>query len=101
MVKALVIGELGTDRFVYCKITRLCPEAPVPVLNPVEIKENKGMAGNVVENLNALSNDIEVVHWHQSTKIEKTRFVEKKSNQMITRVDDGEIEKCDTLNFLS
>jgi bifunctional ADP-heptose synthase (sugar kinase/adenylyltransferase) len=101
MVKALVVGELGTDRFVYCKITRLCPEAPVPVLNPIETKENKGMAGNVVENLNALSSDIEVVHWHQSTKIEKTRFVEKKSNQMITRVDDGEIEKCDTLNFLS
>ena len=101
MVKALVIGELGTDRFVYCNITRLCPEAPVPVLNPVETNENKGMAGNVVENLNSLSSDIEVVHWHQSKKIEKTRFVEKKSNQMITRVDEGELTPCDSLSFLS
>ncbi len=101
MVRALVVGELGTDRFVYCKISRLCPEAPVPVLNPINTVENKGMAGNVVQNLNSLSNDIDVVHWHQQTKLEKTRFVEKKSNQMITRVDDGELEKVDSLNFLS
>ena len=101
MVKALVIGEHCTDRFVYCKITRLCPEAPVPVLNPIESKENKGMSGNVVENLLSLTSDIDLVHWHQQTKIEKTRFVEKKSNQMITRVDDGESGPCDRLSFLS
>ena len=51
MVKILVIGELCVDRFVYCEIKRLCPEAPVPVLNPVYTTTNDGMAGNVVENL--------------------------------------------------
>jgi len=101
MVKILVIGELCVDRFIYGFVNRLCPEAPVPVLNPVEIRENNGMAGNVVNNLKALSDGIEVVHWHQSNKIEKTRFVEKKSNQMIVRVDDGELLKCESLHYIS
>jgi len=101
MAKILVIGELCVDRFVYCDIKRLCPEAPVPVLNPLHSTTNNGMAGNVVENLKTLLPDSEVLHWHQLNKIEKTRYVEKKSNQMITRVDDGELEPCDTISFLS
>ena len=52
MKKILVIGELCIDRFVYGEVKRLSPEAPVPVFNPKDIIENKGMAGNVVENLN-------------------------------------------------
>lgn len=88
MVKILVIGELCLDRFVYGDVNRLCPEAPVPVINPLVTKENKGMAGNVVENLKSLYDDLEVVHWHQSDEIIKTRFVDKKTNQMLLRVDN-------------
>ena len=65
-MKVLVIGELCVDRFIYGVIKRLSPEAPVPVLNPVEITENNGMAGNVFSNLNALTDDIEVLHWSQT-----------------------------------
>ena len=88
MVKILVIGELCLDRFVYGDVNRLCPEAPVPVINPLETKENKGMAGNVVENLKSLHEEVEVIHWHQSDEIIKTRFVDKKTNQMLLRVDN-------------
>jgi len=88
MIKILVIGELCVDRFVYGEVNRLCPEAPVPVINPIETKENRGMAGNVVENLKALHNDIEVLHWHQHENIVKTRYVDKKTNQMLLRVDE-------------
>ena len=84
----LVIGELCIDKFIYGDVNRLCPEAPVPVLNPVETKENKGMSGNVVENLKLLCDDIEIIHWYQSNKITKTRFVDKKTNQMLLRVDN-------------
>lgn len=101
MAKILVIGELCVDRFVYCDIKRLCPEAPVPVLNPVYSTTNNGMAGNVFENLKTLLPDSEILHWHQNVKMEKTRYVEKKSNQMITRVDEGELEKCDHISYLS
>ena len=101
MVKVLVVGELCIDRFVYGKVNRMCPEAPVPVLNPIEIIENSGMAGNVVDNLNSLSDDIEVVHWHQNKKLEKIRFVEKKSNHMIIRVDEGETSPMDSFSYMS
>jgi len=47
-MKVLVIGELCIDRFVYGVIKRLSPEAPIPVLSPIEITANEGMAGNVV-----------------------------------------------------
>ena len=104
MIKILVIGEKCTDRFMYCDVSRFSPEAPVPVLNPIEIVENDGMAGNVVRNLIALNKDISVTHWYQDEIITKTRFVEKKSNHMFLRLDEGEsnISKLNLkLNLLS
>jgi len=90
MIKILVIGEKCIDRFMYCDVSRFSPEAPVPVLNPMEIVENDGMAGNVVRNLKSMNKNIEVDHWHQDEIITKTRFVEKKSNHMFLRLDEGE-----------
>jgi bifunctional ADP-heptose synthase (sugar kinase/adenylyltransferase) len=89
-MKILVIGELCTDKFVYGKITRLCPEAPVPIFNPTEHTVNPGMAGNVVENLKALDDAAEITFWHQEEEILKQRIVDAKSNQMIVRIDEGE-----------
>ncbi len=88
-MNVLVIGETCQDKFIYCETSRFSPEAPVPVLNPIEIIENDGMSGNVVRNLQSLET-INVNHIHQSEKITKTRFVEKKSNHMFIRVDEGE-----------
>lgn len=90
MIKILVIGEKCTDIFMYCDANRLCPEAPVPVLNPVEVIKNDGMAGNVVRNLKALNKNIDITHIYQDEIIKKTRFVEKKSNHMFFRLDEGE-----------
>jgi len=91
MFRVLVVGETCIDRFVYSKIERLSPEAPVPVLIPIETTENKGMSGNVVENLKSLGVKLsEIVHWYQDTTITKTRYVDKKSNHMFIRVDEGE-----------
>ena len=98
MIKILVIGEKCTDRFMYCDVSRFSPEAPVPVLNPIEIIENDGMAGNVVRNLIALNQDILITHWHQDEIITKTRFVEKKSNHMFLRLDEGE-NKVSNMNL--
>ena len=84
----------------YCDVSRFSPEAPVPVLNPIEIVENDGMAGNVVRNILSMRNDSLVTHWHQDEIITKTRFVEKKSNHMFLRLDEGEtnISKADLNN---
>jgi D-beta-D-heptose 7-phosphate kinase/D-beta-D-heptose 1-phosphate adenosyltransferase len=94
----LVIGELCKDKFIYGDVNRICPEAPVPVINPVYTVENDGMAGNVVKNLKAIYTDVKIDFWHQKTDIVKTRLVDRKSNNMIVRVDDeGDI---DTLGYI-
>jgi rfaE bifunctional protein kinase chain/domain len=55
--RILVIGDLMLDRFITGKVSRISPEAPVPIVN-VESEENKlGGAGNVVQNIKALGGE--------------------------------------------
>jgi len=91
-MRIIVIGESCLDRFIYVETKRLSPEAPVPVLTPIETTENKGMSGNVVENLKSLNKDLHIIHWYQNKDITKTRYVDKKSNHMFLRVDEGETD---------
>lgn len=98
-MRIIVVGETCTDRFVYSDIKRLSPEAPVPVLNPIEVIDNPGMSGNVVQNLIAMNPELEVYHIHQQEPIFKTRFIEKKSNHMFIRVDEGELEPCQPISM--
>lgn len=100
MKKIAVIGEICLDRFIYCSAPRLSPEAPVPVVKPVEIIENPGMAGNVVKNIEALDEEINIFSLHQKDLITKTRYVDKKSNHMFLRIDEGENKPCKTLENL-
>lgn len=90
MIKILVVGELCEDNFIYGECKRLCPEAPVPVLNPIQTIQNPGMSGNVVQNLRALDENCNIEHWYQSERVLKTRFVDIKTNHMFLRLDDGE-----------
>ena len=53
-MRFLVIGDSCTDKFIYGKCERICPEAPVPVFSPVKTKTNGGMAANVKANVEAL-----------------------------------------------
>ena len=93
-MKILVIGDSCIDVFIYGKVSRLCPEAPVPIFNPIEKpqKENGGMAENVVANLYSCgAEQVDLItNKDKSTKI---RYVEESSNQMLLRVDwDDEIK---------
>ena len=86
--KILVIGDICTDVFVYGSCNRICPEAPVPVFLPTKTVTNRGMAGNVVDNVKALGcgcNDI--VSYE---RIVKTRYIDSKTNQMIMRLDEND-----------
>lgn len=89
-LRILLVGEICTDEFVYCKTNRLCPEAPVPVLNPVRTVTNLGMSGNVYKNLMELNSDLDITHIYQKNQIIKRRFIEEKSNHMFIRYDEGE-----------
>jgi bifunctional ADP-heptose synthase (sugar kinase/adenylyltransferase) len=87
-----VIGELCRDVFKYGNVTRLCPEAPVPVLTDVYKELNWGMAGNVQENLLAHNPELNINLIHQKNTIKKIRYLDDKTNHMFLRVDEGENE---------
>lgn len=88
MSEILVIGETCRDVFVYCDSNRLCPEAPVPVLNIVDQRENPGMAGNVRRNIESLSGKVITLNTNNNWyEIAKTRYVHRESNHMFFRVD--------------
>ncbi|NUN48768.1 MAG: D-glycero-beta-D-manno-heptose-7-phosphate kinase [Candidatus Brocadiae bacterium] len=52
--RILVVGDLLLDRYLWGKVDRISPEAPVPVLNIVREEERAGGAANVACNLVAL-----------------------------------------------
>jgi D-glycero-beta-D-manno-heptose-7-phosphate kinase len=87
-MRVLVIGDSCTDKFVYCTIDRICPEAPVPLLNPITTISNMGMASNVSINLTSLGVESFVITNHET--ITKTRYVDIKSGQMIMRLDEND-----------
>tara|TARA_Y100000593_G_scaffold643_1_gene1186 strand:- start:484 stop:1224 length:741 start_codon:yes stop_codon:yes gene_type:complete len=94
MSKVLVVGDGCTDVFVYGNIERICPEAPVPVINPTDKTENGGMANNVVANLEAL--DVKVKCITNTNEVIKTRYVDNRSNQLVLRVDEN--DSCDPIS---
>lgn len=52
--KALVIGDVMTDEYVFGRVERISPEAPVPVVNIIKRESRPGGAANVAVNLKAL-----------------------------------------------
>jgi D-beta-D-heptose 7-phosphate kinase/D-beta-D-heptose 1-phosphate adenosyltransferase len=50
----LCLGDIMLDRFAYCGIERISPEAPVPVLLLDRMESMLGGAGNVARNIAAL-----------------------------------------------
>lgn len=52
--RVLVVGDAMLDRYIYGRVARMSPEAPVPVLSVASELDEPGGAGNVVHNLCAL-----------------------------------------------
>src|SRR6185312_15299351 len=52
--RILVIGDVMLDRFLYARVSRISPEAPVPVLAVEREVETLGGAGNVARNIVSL-----------------------------------------------
>ncbi|PIP01668.1 MAG: D-glycero-beta-D-manno-heptose-7-phosphate kinase, partial [Zetaproteobacteria bacterium CG23_combo_of_CG06-09_8_20_14_all_54_7] len=50
----LVIGDIIVDEFIWGDVTRISPEAPVPVVSVERIDRRLGGSANVVRNLHAL-----------------------------------------------
>jgi len=93
-MNVLVIGDSCKDVFVYGDITRISPEAPIPVFVPTHEESNDGMARNVSNNIESLETYITTIT--NINGIVKKRFVENRSGQMVLRVDEHDY--CDRID---
>jgi D-beta-D-heptose 7-phosphate kinase/D-beta-D-heptose 1-phosphate adenosyltransferase len=59
--RVLCVGDLMVDRFVYGNVTRVSPEAPIPVLARTRELVMLGGAGNVARNVAALGGSVALV----------------------------------------
>lgn len=50
----LVLGDVGVDKYTYGSVSRISPEAPVPVLEVAREWHKLGLAANVSDNLQSL-----------------------------------------------
>ena len=87
-MKILVIGDSCKDIFIYGDIERIAPEAPVPVIVPRYQTFNPGMAMNVGKNIEALSEEVDIIT--NPNNIKKIRYVDTRTNQLLLRVDDND-----------
>ena len=82
--KILLIGDACEDTYTYGKVTRMSPEAPVPVFQPRYKIVKDGMASNVCKNLETLGCEVNYLHGNES---KKERLIDERSKQHLVRID--------------
>jgi len=58
--RILVVGDIMADHFIWGKVTRISPEAPVPVVTVEQEKILLGGCANVVNNIHAMGGRVGV-----------------------------------------
>ena len=84
-MKILLIGDNGIDQYQFGTVTRISPEAPVPILNYTHTTTKPGMAANVQNNLEKLGCEVDFVHGIKTCI--KTRVIDQKTGQHLVRID--------------
>ena len=59
--KVLVLGDVMLDKYYFGEVTRISPEAPVPIAHVTQVKDTLGGAANVVHNLALLGCQTSIV----------------------------------------
>lgn len=59
--RILVIGEMILDEFIWGKVSRISPEAPVPVVEVIKETYDAGGAANVARNLREIVQHVEIM----------------------------------------
>src|ERR1700690_3218645 len=59
--RVLIVGDLILDRYILGGVSRISPEAPIPVLAARGTEERLGGAGNVAANLVAMQAEVDIV----------------------------------------
>ena len=55
--RVLVIGDVGLDEYLLGEVSRISPEAPVPVLDVKSQEHRMGLAANVAQNVSSLGGE--------------------------------------------
>ena len=58
--RILVVGDIMLDRFIYGEVSRISPEAPVPVVHVNSESFFPGGAANVARNLTPFAHSVDV-----------------------------------------
>ena len=59
--RVLIVGDLILDRYVSGDVSRISPEAPIPILLAKRSEERLGGAGNVAANLVSMGGEVDMV----------------------------------------
>lgn len=78
----LVIGDIMLDRYIWGEVSRISPEAPVPVLEKNRESVTPGGSGNVVSNLCALGADVFVAGIIGTDRDGRTLLLEFTNNKV-------------------
>jgi rfaE bifunctional protein kinase chain/domain len=57
-IKILVVGDIMLDKYIVGEVTRISPEAPVPIINVFKEYHTLGGCGNVVRNIRELGAEV-------------------------------------------
>jgi bifunctional ADP-heptose synthase (sugar kinase/adenylyltransferase) len=96
-IKILLIGDNGIDQYQYGTVTRISPEAPVPVVNYTHTVTKPGMAANVKENLLALGCEVDFVHGIKTCI--KTRVIDSRTKQHLVRIDQDSPSRAVKIDY--
>ena len=83
--RILLVGDVCLDIYWFGVVDRISPEAPVPVFQYKYTEQHAGMAGNVSLNLETLGCEVVQICKDAGTK---TRLIDLRSKQQITRIDN-------------
>lgn len=116
-LKVLVFGDYMVDKYISGSVSRISPEAPVPVIEVKSLTQKLGGAGNVINNIISLGANVKVLgcvgndeagdfivnyfannktnisylkKYNQISTVIKTRVVSK--NQQFLRIDEEKKE---------
>jgi D-beta-D-heptose 7-phosphate kinase/D-beta-D-heptose 1-phosphate adenosyltransferase len=96
-MKILLVGDNGVDQYQFGTVTRISPEAPVPVLNYTHTVTKPGMAANVEDNLLKLGCEVDFVHGVKTCI--KTRVIDSKTGQHLVRIDQDIHSKAVKIDY--
>jgi len=92
--KILLIGDSCYDEYHTGTVTRISPEAPVPVFDLESTLIKRGMAYNVYNNLVNLGARVDII---TEFRERKHRYVDDKTGQQLIRIDEKrKTEQVDT-----